>query len=174
LANANDYVEAPASNRTGDTILYTAWEPNQADLWSVPTDGSSEPKLLLRNARYATFSPDGGRIALEEVQDPKFPDKWRIAIYTFPDLAPVKFLPTVPAGSRARWAPDGSGIDYISTDDQGTSNIWFQPLDSASPPKKLTSFGEDQIFDYAWSWDGKDLVCLRGRTLSDAFDLVRK
>ena len=98
---------------------------------------------------------------------------WQTALYSFDDMQPLGAVPHIPAGSRLRWQPDGTALTYIVTDSDGTSNIWSQPL-QGDAPRRLTSFREDQIFDYTWSPDGKQLVCLRGTTISDAFLLTRK
>jgi hypothetical protein len=72
---------------------------------------------------------------------------------------------TPPFLQRVRWAPDGRAILYIETK-AGVSNIWSHPLDG-TPPKRLTDFKSDEIFDFDLSRGG-DLVCSRGVVLSDA------
>lgn len=170
LASGPEYIESPICTPDGKTILYTSWNLSKPSIWSVSTEPGSKPKALLRDARYASLSPDARRLAVEELLDEKH---WNVAIYEYPSL---KFLQSVlhfPSGSDMKWSPDGSGLNYIATDDQGTSNIWFWPLGNGKA-SRVTSFEEDQIFDYAWSPDARQLACLRGRVLSDAFDLVRK
>jgi Tol biopolymer transport system component len=49
---------------------------------------------------------------------------------------------------------------------QGVSNLWGQPVDG-SPAKQLTAFKTDRIFRFAWSPDGKTLVCERGFYVDD-------
>jgi Tol biopolymer transport system component len=64
-----------------------------------------------------------------------------------------------------RWAPDGRSLTYIET--QGdVSNLWSQPLEGG-PPKQLTDFKTDRIFNYAWSPDGQKLVLSRGTRNDD-------
>jgi Tol biopolymer transport system component len=65
-----------------------------------------------------------------------------------------------------RFTPDGRGIAYAVTDGQGVGNLWVQPL-TGGPPKQITDFKADKIFDYAWSRDGKQLAVSRGRTSRD-------
>jgi eukaryotic-like serine/threonine-protein kinase len=174
LASAPDYVEFPVCTPDGKTIIYTGWNVNEPSIWSVSTEsGTEKPKLLLKNARYAVLSPDARYFAVEELVPGRVPGGWRVAVYDYPELKFVEAMPQIPAGSRLKWSPAGLGLDYIVTDDQGTSNIWRQLVGGGSA-QRITSFEEDQIFDYSWSPDGTQLVCLRGRTLSDAFDLIRK
>lgn len=54
---------------------------------------------------------------------------------------------------------------YIRTRD-GISNIYRQPLDGG-PPKPVTDFNSERIFQFAWSPDGKNVVCARGVETSD-------
>jgi Tol biopolymer transport system component len=172
LARGPEVIESPICTPDGKTILYTSWNLSKPSIWSVSIQPGSTPKPLLRNARNAALSPDSTRLAVEELLDEKTPH-WNVAIYEFPSLKFLQLALHFPSGSDMKWSPDGKGLNYIATDDQGTSNIWFWPLvnGKASP---VTSFEEDQIFDYAWSPDGRQLACLRGRVLSDAFDLTRK
>jgi eukaryotic-like serine/threonine-protein kinase len=173
LASAPDYVEFPVCTADGKTIIYTSWNLNQPSIWSAPTElGADKPKSLLQNARYAVLSPDAHHLAVEELLGERVPH-WRVAIYDYPGLTSVRAMPQAPTGSRLKWSPDGAGLNFVVTDDQGTSNIWYEPL-AGGATRRITSFEEDQIFDYSWSPDGTQLVCLRGRTLSDAFDLIRK
>ena len=55
-----------------------------------------------------------------------------------------------------RWAPDSSAITYVSREGS-FYEIWSQPV-GGGPPKKLTNFKTDQIFDFDWSRDGKLLI----------------
>jgi Tol biopolymer transport system component len=172
LASGPEYIESPICTPDGKTILYTSWNLSKPSIWSVSTQPGNTPKPLLRNARYAALSPDSTRLAVEELLDEKTPH-WNVAIYEFPSLKFLQPALHFPSGSDMKWSPDGKGLNYIATDDQGTSNIWFWPLANGKA-SRVTSFEEDQIFDYAWSPDGHQLACLRGRVLSDAFDLIRK
>lgn len=66
---------------------------------------------------------------------------------------------------RVRWMADGQSLAYIDRHG-GVSNIWAQPLDS-NAPRQLTDFHNDQIFDFAFSSDGKRLTIARGAESSD-------
>ena len=67
--------------------------------------------------------------------------------------------------SGVRFTPDGKSLSYTVTE-HGISNIWAQPL-SGGPPKQVTDFKTDQIFDFAWSRDGKSLALSRGHQSRD-------
>jgi eukaryotic-like serine/threonine-protein kinase len=173
LARDPGYIESPACLPDGKSVIYTGWRNNEPSIWMASTTaGISGTKLLISGARHAVVSPDGRRIALEVV-DKTGASGWRVAIYDLNTQALIEDLPGIPPGSRMQWYPDGQALNYVVTDDQGTSNIWLQPLDGA-PAKPITYFQESEIFDYNWSPDTRNLLCLRGRTWSDAYLLVRK
>jgi Tol biopolymer transport system component len=173
LTRAPGYLESPSCSPDGKLIVYTVWEPHEASVWAQPPAGSAQgARLLLHNARHPIISPDG-RSMIVERSDDTADGGWQIALYSFDDMQFVRSIPRIPPGSRLRWQPDGTALSYIVTDSDGTSNLWSQPL-VGGPARRLTSFREDQIFDYSWSADGRQLVCLRGTTVSDAFLLTRK
>jgi Tol biopolymer transport system component/DNA-binding winged helix-turn-helix (wHTH) protein len=66
---------------------------------------------------------------------------------------------------QPRWAPGGEAVDYVLTR-KGVSNIWRRRL-SGGPPKQITNFETGQIFNFAWSHDGRQLALTRGSESSD-------
>jgi eukaryotic-like serine/threonine-protein kinase len=173
LARDTYYIESPACLPDGKSVIYTSWRTNEPAIWMASTTaGSSGAKLLIPQARHAVVSPDGTRLALE-VLDENAAAGWRVSIYDLEERTFVQQMPGIPPGSKLQWSPDGDGLNYIVTDDQGVSNIWLQPL-SETAAKPITYFQEAEIFDYNWSPDGRTLVCLRGRTWSDAYLLLRR
>jgi eukaryotic-like serine/threonine-protein kinase len=69
------------------------------------------------------------------------------------------------------FARDGKGVIY-PVRDNGVDNLWFQPLDG-SKGKQLTNFTSEHIFDFHWSFDGKQLALVRGHTDADVV-LIRE
>ena len=61
------------------------------------------------------------------------------------------------------WSSDGSAILYV---DSNLSNIWSQPV-AGGPPIQMTDLQGDQIFNFAYSQDGKWLALARGRVTDD-------
>jgi serine/threonine protein kinase/Tol biopolymer transport system component len=110
----------------------------------------------------AEISPDGRSIAFSS-----FDAQNRPAI-TVCDLDACTARTTFPAPgtSEVHWTPDGKSLAYV---DPGTqSDLWAQPIDG-SAPRQLTHFPADgqQIWDFAWSADGKRLAVARARIASD-------
>jgi Tol biopolymer transport system component len=64
-----------------------------------------------------------------------------------------------------RWAPRGEAIEYVLTRN-GVSNLWQQPL-TGGPRNQVTHFDSGEIFDFAWSRDGRQLAVTRGSESSD-------
>ena len=114
-------------------------------------------------SRRQAVSPDGKQIVFDFIDEQVKPKRLRIAIIPFDGGPPTKVFDLPPR--RIWWASDGRALTYLDTR-KGVPNIWAQPLDG-SPPKQLTSFTTDRIFDYAWSRDGKRLACARGNQNSD-------
>ncbi len=60
---------------------------------------------------------------------------------------------------------DGKAVVY-PVRENGIDNLWLQPLDG-SKGKQITDFTSEHIFDFHWSFDGKQLALVRGHTDSD-------
>jgi Tol biopolymer transport system component len=178
LVQGQDYIESPDSSPDGNAVFYTSWKWDECSIWTIPATGSTrslKPELLINGARNGVVSPDGKLVALELAKERRAGERttWRTGVFDLNSRTIVREIPEVRSGSKLRWFPDGSGLTYVVTDDQDTSNIWFQPL-SGGHPKVLTTFQEERVFDYNWSADGADFACLRGRKWSDAFLFRRK
>lgn len=68
---------------------------------------------------------------------------------------------------KIRWTNDGAAFDYVENA-SGEARIWRQPLDESAAPKLILSLPDTQIFDFAWSADGRRLALSRGRQQNDA------
>ncbi len=68
-------------------------------------------------------------------------------------------------GTPVRFSPDGKGVVY-ATREHGVDNLWLQPVDG-SKGHALTDFKSERIYDFHWSFDGKQLALVRGHTDSD-------
>ena len=89
-----------------------------------------------------------------------------IAIIPFEGGDAIKTFPVPPkwshgiARNTVQWTPDGRSINYAVYRDNA-SNIWRQPLDGG-PAYQVTHFADQQIFNFAYSPDGKKLALSRG------------
>jgi eukaryotic-like serine/threonine-protein kinase len=64
-----------------------------------------------------------------------------------------------------RFSRDGKGVVY-SIRENGVDNLWLQPLDG-SKGRQITDFTSEHIYDFHWSFDGKQLAMVRGHNDSD-------
>ena len=69
------------------------------------------------------------------------------------------------ASGLIRFSHDGKAVVY-PTRENGVDNLWSQPLDG-SKGKQITDFTSEHIYDFHWSFDGKQLGLVRGHTDSD-------
>jgi len=135
-------------------------------LWALPVGGGTPRKLGDFRAASPQVSPDGKwigglfRLAAE-------PSPYRVAVIPSDGgAARTISTPSSTMGQATlRWTPDGSGLAYINVVD-GISNIWIQPIDG-SPSRQLTHFDTDEIFDFGWTGDGRNLYVTRGSTRGD-------
>ena len=63
------------------------------------------------------------------------------------------FPATAESGPDARRSSDSRWLTYNNRVN-GVSNIWGQPP-AGGPPKPLTHFTSDHVYNFAWSRDGR-------------------
>ncbi len=127
-------------------------------------DGSKRETLTSGFTNNAHVSPDGSKIEYLRIDTSSRPHNFFeiISAVNGKKLASL----TAPANAQpARWSPGSDAIDFVLKRG-GVSNIWRQPL-NGSPAKQVTNFKSGEIFDFAWSRDGKRLLLTQGHLSSD-------
>jgi len=76
------------------------------------------------------------------------------------------------SGAGLAFTPDGKALAYPIREN-GVDNLWVESLSGDSPYKKITNFKSDQIGDFHWSPDGRNLGVLRFHSNSDVV-LIRE
>ncbi|HEX4950969.1 MAG TPA: winged helix-turn-helix domain-containing protein [Blastocatellia bacterium] len=148
----------------GQWVFYTSSTDEQPTVWKVPAAGGKTVQVTALTAFGPAVSPDGKWVAMFVVVPQAL--LYKLAYLPITGGAPVKiFDVTPPEIPVVRWSADSRMLTYVNTK-QGVSNIWGQPIDG-SPAKPLTDFKTDRIFRFAWSPDGKTLVCERGFYVND-------
>ena len=136
--------------------------------WRAPLDGAAAPQQLTKQPTYVpTISHNGSLIAAMQGEGSATTYKVKMIIMPpsgEPAIHEFDMLPT--RNSKFAFTPDDKSVAYTALDDQGVANIWSQSLQGGAP-KKITGFKSDNIFDFAWSPDGKQLAVSRGRTSRD-------
>ena len=155
----SDSDNIPSCSPDGKWVVYQSRQAGKWTIWKVGIDGG-EPLQLTKEPSYMpVFSPDGKWISC--LYQPNIRKRIELAIFPSSGGTFVKtFQFPVTAHWRTRWAADGRSITFVDTR-RGVSNIWSQPLDGG-PPRQLTDFKTDLIFNFAWSPDGEKLVLSRG------------
>ncbi len=157
---------APAITPDGKWVVYTSAGAGYS-LWKAPMAGGESIQITNHDARNPAVSPDGEMVACEYYDDTS--QKWTVAVLKLATGEPLRLFPQIPAGNNAvavRWSTDGRELLYALGDQNEVFNIWVQPVGGGSP-KELTHFGDDHIFSFAPSPDGKYLALIRGKTTSD-------
>ena len=144
----------------GQWILFT---PPNARMLKIPIDGGKATLLTEAPALRPSISPDGEFIACNYRDKPG--EEFKVAILSFSGGPPIKVFDLLQSSRLVRWTPDGRSLAYIVTEG-GVSNIWAQPLDGG-PPKQLTDFKSENIFNFAWSRDGQKIALSRGVVNTD-------
>ncbi|MGH9648948.1 MAG: DPP IV N-terminal domain-containing protein, partial [Terriglobales bacterium] len=143
----------------GKWVLYESSQSGQPALWKVPLEGG-KPAMLSPSGYNATLSPDG-KLIVHFVIDPKALRR-RVVVISWDGGEP---LHTFAFRSGFGWSPDSRGLDYVEIRN-GVANLWRQPL-AGGKPRQVTNFTSDEMFNGAWSHDGKQLAVVRGRWRSD-------
>jgi DNA-binding winged helix-turn-helix (wHTH) protein/Tol biopolymer transport system component len=159
--------KGPALSPDGAWVIYTAADEDR--LWKLPLTGGTALPLTGKGWRGATISSDGKWIA-SFYKDPQQPHvRTRIGVMAFADGAPVKwfeFPPDVQPNHGLRWMPDGQSLVYAGKR-HGFWNLWRQAL-AGGAPVPLTDFkSTEEIFSFAWSPDGQQIVFTRGDWVFD-------
>jgi len=164
LTNGSDE-EFPQCSPDGRWVIYQGFVSGVPTIWKVPIEGGEALQLSDKYSNWPAVSPDGTRIACSYRDDAN--SQWRLAVIPIEGGQPIRLfdMATLSGRQRIRWTADGTGLTYIDNYG-GISNLWKQPL-SGEPPKQLTDFKSDQIFNFAWTRDGKQLAYVRGVVASD-------
>jgi Tol biopolymer transport system component len=167
LANGNLW--GPACSPDGKFVFYASVEQPQK-IWQVPITGGT-PSVVAevlgtQLVGRLAISPDGKFLAYPYTQYGRVPSRGRsVAVVPIDGAPPVKSFKISEDIQDLHWSPDGKSLQYILMKD-GASNIWERPL-AGGRPKQLTKFNSGQIFNFNWTFDGKQLLLTRGETTSD-------
>ncbi|HKT90425.1 MAG TPA: protein kinase [Candidatus Sulfotelmatobacter sp.] len=160
---------SPVCSSDGRWVYYDA-ESGEGRLARVPIDGGTPQTIsdLPLNQNF-DISPDG-KLAAFATLEHSGEHKEKIALVSADPATgvPAKIIDF----ERLRFGPmrfsrDGKAVIY-PTRENGVDNLWLQPLDGAKG-HAITDFKAERIYDFHWSFDGRQLAMVRGH--SD-FDVV--
>jgi len=160
----------PAISPDSSWVFYTSQSASGPTTWKVSIDGGAPVEITHRISTNPMISPDGTLLGylFSDSTDPEAPPN-RIAIMPIKGGEPLNignFTPSTTFETVAQWSADGKAILYTASANNVT-NIMSQPI-AGGPPKPVTDFKESYMTAFAWSRDGKQLVCTRGIFNRDA------
>ena len=162
----SDFDFSPEVSPDGKWVVYQSLRGSKWMVWKVALEGGDPIPITHEKSFGPSISPDGKLIVIGFLDEELL--RGRVAIIPFEGGQPIKIL-DIPRLSditpRITWSADGRGLIYVDVRN-GVSNLWVEPLEGGEP-NQLTQFTSDQIFNYAWSGDGKQLAVARGTVTSD-------
>ncbi|HTU32568.1 MAG TPA: protein kinase, partial [Candidatus Acidoferrum sp.] len=152
--------------------IYHIEQKDEARLMRVPIDGGTPQtvsNLPISDSQF-DVSPDGKWAAFATLEHAEGHKDVLVLVNT--DSGEIRKLGFEKLRfGLIRFSHDGKAVVY-PTRENGTDNLWLQPLDG-SKGKQLTDFTSERIYDFHWSFDGKQLALVRGHTDSDVV-LIRE
>jgi Tol biopolymer transport system component len=155
--------EAIASSSDGNVLAFSALVDGTPHVFTTGLDGKRREQVTALLSFAPAVDPEGRRVAYYYVADGLF----RIGVSRVGGgAALLADLPAEAPSANSRLQLVGDGI-YVNTVRGDRANVWFQPLDG-SPARRLTSFDDQLLFDFAVSADASMLAIVRGTRLRDA------
>ena len=144
-------------------IVFTSDRGGTETLWRISIDGGQATQLTHYSSSRPQVSPDGKFIAYRGSSDTMPLHLGVISFGGEPEkLFPLTQQPQINLAKRLRWTPDGKAIIYKASGE----GLWRQRLDRDTP-EPMPGFEDTMIFQFAWSFDGKNLVYTRGSDIQD-------
>jgi serine/threonine protein kinase/Tol biopolymer transport system component len=155
----------------GRWVVFTNGTKNGTRIQKVSIDGGDPVGLFDKAAYRPTVSPDGRWVAVfyNDSQNPSNEVYRKIALIPFEGGDVVKtfdFHGNATSRDVLQWTPDGRAVLYNQMNDN-VSNIWKQSIEGGAPTK-VTDFKDSLINDFAFSRDGRQLICTRGTVIREA------
>ena len=166
----------PSCSPDGKFVVYAEASGGMPTLRKVGIDGGAPVSLSKETLFFPVISPDGSSIAAGYHPDLAKPSKLAILgmeggeIRRVYDVTPDTVLGGE-GGSSIAWTKDGRAILLI-VGKEGASTLWAQPLGAAGAPpppaRQIMDLSSEQVWSFALSPDGKQIVFARGLPVTDA------
>jgi len=147
----------------GKTVVFSALESGIERVFSMPTAGGPRTQLVSFPAFTPAIHPSGKRAAFYFINAE---GHFRLGVASVSGGPLLADLPIEVPNVNSRLSFTDEGI-YLNTMRGDRANVWLQPIDGR-PARRLTSFEDQQLFDFAVSRDGGTLAVARGPRLRDA------
>ena len=148
----------PSISPDGHWIFY-----NNVDDWSVwktSIEGAESVRITDRDTIYPSVSPDGKLIACVGKDDNKNRKLLIISSAGGKPLQEISIAPLKLSSYRLQWLPHANALRFAASTD-GIVRIYKQPLEG-SALEKMIELKEDNIFDFGYAPDNRQLAVTRG------------
>jgi serine/threonine protein kinase/Tol biopolymer transport system component len=147
----------------GKTIVYSQLVEGATHLFAVDENGAGKRQISDTSSSLAALELLGNRVVFyfHDLQG-----RFRLGVRSIEGGSLLKDLAAGPRWAYSRLALTSDGI-YLNSMTGDRVNVWLLPL-NGSPARKVTSFEDQQIYDFAVSRDGSTLAVARGPRIRDA------
>ena len=130
-------------------------------LQRIPAEGGTPELLSNEYCGVPHYSNDGKFISCSSI------DNIRIVSADTGALVSEMAVETpFVSNSGARWSPDDRELVYRVIKN-GATNLWHQPV-AGGQPQPLTKFAKGEVYNFAYSSDGKKVYLSRGAQIRNA------
>ena len=147
----------------GKTAVFTAFVAGSDRVFTMPTSGGPRTLLLDAPAFQPVMHSSGKRVAFYFINAE---GRFRLGVTSVDGGPLLADIPAEVPAANSRLLLTDDGL-YLNTMPGDRANVWLQPLDGR-PARRITSFEDQLLFDFAISRDGKTLAVARGPRLRDA------
>ena len=143
---------SPNLSADGRRLLYTGYQSGYADVYQIDIGSGARSRIIKYPGTNsgATFSPDGGRIAVTLSKDGN-PELYVVNGMT----GAHRLTRTAGVESSPTWSPDGTEIIY-SSDDRGGPQLYR--ISAGGGGRRPISTGHSYCTEPNWSPDGKKVA----------------
>ena len=151
-----------AVSRDG-TLVYSSLVRGSLRLFRLDAVGAMPVPLSERWAFAPAIEPSGERIAFYSIDET---GSSRVEVVSRDGGRPLWSAQAEPPHARSRLILRADGL-FMNTMPGDRMNVWQRTLDG-SAPRRITSFEDQNLFDFALSDDGQTLAAARGPRIRDA------
>jgi Tol biopolymer transport system component len=145
------------------SVVYTALVGGAPRLFILDAKGGKARQVTDRVAFVPAIDPSGRRIAFYYLDEA---GRFHLGIVSPEGGEPSWSTLSEPPSSQSRLGLREDGL-FVNTMPGDRANVWQLPLDG-SKPRKVTSFDDQIVFDFAFTDDGRTLAVARGPRVRDA------
>lgn len=154
----------PTFTPDGQSIVFNSI--GDGSLWRISVEGGEAVRLSEEKSNRVSISPDGTKFAYYG----RLNDERKLLVKSFPECKILnEFNLSVNHANAPKivWETNGKSLIYENIDQNHVGNLWRQSL-GGGESQQLTKFTSEQIFDFGFSPDGKQLALVRGSRNADA------